>query len=81
VFVDDGLLSFKVIECQASLVKLEAQNSGLLGSRKGCNLPNVDVDLPALSEKDKSDLRYALDPGRPLHAVKCVKNRNGAMSV
>lgn len=60
VFVDDGLLSFKVIETGSDYVKLEAQNSGLFGSRKGCNLPNVDVDLPALSEKDKSDLKWGV---------------------
>lgn len=60
VFVDDGLLSFKVLEIAADHVKLEAQNSGLLGSRKGCNLPNVDVDLPALSTKDKNDLKWGV---------------------
>ena len=60
VFVDDGLLSFKVLETNPEWVKLEAQNSGLMGSRKGCNLPNVDVDLPALSDKDKSDLKWGV---------------------
>ncbi|KNC86029.1 pyruvate kinase [Sphaeroforma arctica JP610] len=60
VYIDDGLLSFVVVETGADTVKIKAQNSGLLGSRKGCNLPNVDVDLPALSEKDKSDLRWGV---------------------
>eukprot|EP01134_Creolimax_fragrantissima_P000231 CFRG0231T1 len=60
VYIDDGLLSFTVVETGSNTVKIEALNSGVLGSRKGCNLPNINVDLPALSEKDKSDLRWGV---------------------
>jgi len=65
IFIDDGLIAVKVtaVDEGAGELKVDVVNSGKLGSKKGCNLPNVDVDLPALSEKDKSDLKFACEQG------------------
>jgi len=68
IFVDDGLLNLKVVEkVDAQTLKCEVMNSAELGSNKGCNLPEVDVDLPALSEKDKADLTWGV--GQNVHMV------------
>ncbi|KAF9303109.1 Pyruvate kinase [Mortierella antarctica] len=60
IYVDDGVLSFKVLEVEDDHVKVEAINNGKICSRKGVNLPKTEVDLPALSEKDKKDLEFGV---------------------
>ncbi|KAK8016955.1 hypothetical protein PG993_015144 [Apiospora rasikravindrae] len=61
IYVDDGILAFEVLEVpDEKTVKVKALNNGFISSKKGVNLPNTDVDLPALSEKDKNDLRFGV---------------------
>jgi len=61
IYVDDGILAFEVLEvADDKTVKVKALNNGFISSRKGVNLPNTDVDLPALSEKDKNDLKFGV---------------------
>ena len=61
IYVDDGVLAFDVLEIvDDKTVKVQCRNNGCISSRKGVNLPNTDVDLPALSEKDKNDLRFGV---------------------
>ena len=56
IYVDDGILSLLVIAIEGDSVRVRALNNGTLSSRKGVNLPKTDVDLPALSEKDKAEV-------------------------
>ncbi|KAL1860644.1 hypothetical protein VTK73DRAFT_7228 [Phialemonium thermophilum] len=61
IYVDDGILAFEVLEIvDSKTIKVRAKNNGFISSKKGVNLPNTDVDLPALSEKDKNDLRFGV---------------------
>lgn len=62
IYIDDGILALEVIAIESDLlVKVRAINNGTLSNRKGVNLPLTDVDLPAISEKDRKDLIWAVE--------------------
>lgn len=61
IYVDDGVLSFEVLKVHEDHVEVKALNNGKLCSKKGVNLPETDVDLPAVSEKDKKDLLFGVE--------------------
>ncbi len=63
VLIDDGLLELRCIGTDGDRTRLEVLRGGLLKSRKGINLPTVDVRAPSLTEKDLSDLDFVLDQG------------------
>lgn len=61
ILVDDGKLVFEVVETNgANDVKLRVLYGGPLNSRKGVNLPDTAISMPCLTEKDRTDLDFAL---------------------
>lgn len=60
---DDGLMKVTVTSVKAPYVHVMVMNGGILKSRKGINLPNVKVSQPSMSDKDKKDVKFAVEQG------------------
>ena len=75
VLLDDGKLIFEVLETNnADTVKVMVIQGGPLRSKKGVNLPNTKISLPALTEKDKQDAVFAIEQGVDWFALSFVRN-------
>ena len=74
ILLDDGLIALKVTEIGPtdSSVTCVAMNGGPIKKNKGVNLPNTSVDLPALTQKDKQDLKWACQIGADYVAGRCM---------
>jgi len=57
---DDGLMQVIVKKVDNPLILVTVMNGGMLKSRKGINLPNIDISQPSMSDKDKDDVKFAI---------------------
>ncbi|MFF2656580.1 pyruvate kinase [Kitasatospora sp. NPDC058032] len=73
ILVDDGRVTLEVVEVAGPRVRCVVVEGGLVSDHKGLNLPGVAVSVPALSEKDVADLRWALRAGVDLVALSFVR--------
>jgi pyruvate kinase len=73
ILLSDGLIELRVEKVQGQEVTCLVVNGGLLGEHKGINLPGIKLQVPALTEKDRADLRFALAQGADFIAVSFVR--------
>src|SRR5205085_8737536 len=60
ILLDDGLLELRVLGCGETDVRCQVVHGGILKEHKGINLPGVAVSAPALTEKDRDDLKFGV---------------------
>ena len=63
ILIDDGLIELRVMECTDTTIVCTVVNGGFVSSHKSINVPGVHLSLPFVSEKDKSDLQFAVEQG------------------
>jgi len=81
ILIDDGNLTLKAVEVTGTDVVCEVVAGGAVSDHKGINLPGVPVSVPALSEKDADDLRWALNQPVDLVALSFVRSAHDIVPV
>ena len=61
LLLDDGKLVLRVVDCEGDRIETRVEVGGALSNSKGLNVPDVVLPMAALTEKDRSDLAFALD--------------------
>ncbi|HVS89304.1 MAG TPA: pyruvate kinase [Candidatus Acidoferrum sp.] len=73
ILLSDGLIELRVERVRGGEVICEVVNGGALGEHKGINLPGVELRVPAVTQKDREDLAFALKQGADYIAVSFVR--------
>lgn len=81
ILIDDGLLGLVVDEIDGEDIICTVENGGTLSNRKGVNVPNVKVNLPAITEKDKSDIIFGIGQGIDFIAASFVRNAGAVREI
>jgi len=81
ILIDDGKVRLRVVAVEGTDVETEVLVGGPVSNHKGINLPGVAVSVPALSEKDVADLRFALSLSVDFIALSFVRNASDAADV
>lgn len=81
ILIDDGELEFRINAVNGNTIMAEAENDGSLGSRKSVNLPGVAIDLPAVTERDRRNIGYAVDLGVDFIAHSFVRSADDVREV
>jgi len=73
ILIDDGAIELRVQQTGADTVTCLVVNGGVVAEHKGLNLPGVAVSSPALTDKDREDLRHAVATGADFIAISFVR--------
>ena len=81
ILIDDGKVTVEVTAVKGNDVVTKVIEPGAVSNNKGINLPGVAVSVPALSEKDKEDLRWGLKAGADFIALSFVRSAEDIVDV
>lgn len=73
LLINDGKIRLKVLEADDSRILCSAEVGGVISDRKGVNVPDAEVPIPALTEKDRRDLAFATEHGADWIALSFVQ--------
>jgi pyruvate kinase len=73
ILIDDGLIALEVLGIDSYHITCKVLNKGKVGKRKSINFPGIKLDLPAITQKDRDDVKLAIENGVDYIAQSFVK--------
>ncbi len=81
ILIDDGLVELRVLNITDTDVECEVVNGGFLSSNKGVNIPDVNLDLPILTQRDIDDLKFGIKMGFDYIAASFIRSANDVLKI
>lgn len=81
ILIDDGLVGLKVKSVEGNKVHCTVMNTGFVGTFKGVNVPGVSIKLPALTDKDISDLKFGCEMGVNIVAASFIRKASDVETI
>lgn len=81
ILIDDGLIELRVRSVEGPRIACTVINGGELGERKGVNVPGVKIKLPALTDKDKEDIRFGIEMGFDYIAASFIRSADAIREI
>ena len=81
ILIDDGLVELLIKEIKGNDILTVVKNSGKVSSKKGVNLPGVVINLPAITDKDISDIEFGIEQGIDFIAASFVRKASDVLEI
>ncbi len=81
VLIDDGLVELEVERITDTDIECKVINGGYISSNKGINIPGVTINLPSLTEKDISDIKFGIEMGFDYIAASFIRNASDVIKI
>ncbi|AZK48100.1 pyruvate kinase [Paenibacillus lentus] len=81
ILIDDGLIGLTVVDIQGTEIKCRVINGGPIKSKKGVNVPGVDISLPGITDKDANDILFGIEQGIDFVAASFVRKASDVLEI
>ncbi|MEA3568888.1 pyruvate kinase [Paenibacillus phoenicis] len=81
ILIDDGLIGLTVVDIQGTEIKCRIVNGGTIKSKKGVNVPGVNISLPGITEKDANDIKFGIEQGIDFIAASFVRKASDVLEI
>lgn len=81
ILIDDGLVGMRINELTDTDILCTVENDGVISDKKGVNLPNCEISMPFISERDREDIIFGIEQGFDFIAASFVRTAADIMEI